>query len=837
VVVSSLTWYGKKYHWQRLVAGREVALDQIFTQNIFDFKTDLTLKHDLTWATRPSEITSKHKFEIRSRFHDSLPVPYWRAVWQTLQNPDTPGMPRRVASEIRRFQQASSSLTLREYLKARAHALRWLEEKVRYKNAEIQKPPITISSLPSFTLGVQNVAQASIDFLRLDQHVKATDWIASHLAPPIQRVPLGRTIPVVDIRSNANGNISARMDLSGCDINLAEFSNRCSLAEGSFIRLSPSSENVHNGQTIGQLLRGGITCTIDSIDWVSGRIFLSPLRQNVSRYALRSWVPPAGTTVFEHGTIDDSISDFVAGKVDERLQGSSGSYVFNWFDPQNPVVPEKAILPEETRERCQEFLRSMSLPTVRLAPDQIKAAIEGLETRIQLLQGPPGTGKTTTTAISLLLKILSQRTSGDIILISAHTHTAVNTLLTRISELHNGFVSHAARTGFTVPNMILKKVFTSQLDPDLPAHIEQFAASSCALRIRRWRREGVLIIGGTTSALLKMARSLSATSQYSSLPNQFQADSLIVDESSMMVFPHFLALATLVKESGDILATGDHRQLAPIIAHDWEREDRPPAVIFQPYVSAYAAIQRIEEGKGLSPRAVRRSVLTQSFRLPPLIRDLIARIYRQDDIELTGTPREALPAQETTTVDWGAVWGGHTGLFLVVHNEYTSRQSNPTEADILESILSAAPVQASSSIAVITPHRAQRSLLRSRLTRFHEGDGPVGTIDTVERLQGGEKPTIIVSATASDLSAISSSAEFILDLNRSNVAFSRAKDRLIVVCSESLLDYIPAETDQYDSAFLWKSLRSLCSQTVVELTSGPFRIRVLTPPPDALAEH
>ncbi|MWR20477.1 hypothetical protein GN074_08065, partial [Helicobacter pylori] len=59
----------------------------------------------------------------------------------------------------------------------------------------------------------------------------------------------------------------------------------------------------------------------------------------------------------------------------------------------------------------------------------------------------------------------------------------------------------------------------------------------------------------------------------------------------MMVFPHYLALASLVAESGQIMLAGDHRQLAPILTHDWEEEDRPPTVLYQPFVSAYDAVQ------------------------------------------------------------------------------------------------------------------------------------------------------------------------------------------------------------------------------------------------------
>jgi superfamily I DNA and/or RNA helicase len=101
-------------------------------------------------------------------------------------------------------------------------------------------------------------------------------------------------------------------------------------------------------------------------------------------------------------------------------------------------------------------------------------------------------------------------------------------------------------------------------------------------------------------------------------------------------------------------------------------------------------------------------------------------------------------------------------------------------------------------------------------------------MDTVERLQGGERETIIVSATASDPAAIAARAEFILNLNRANVAFSRAKRRLIVVCAESLLEHIPPEVEHYGAAVLWKSLRSLCTHVVSEVSVGKYRAAITT---------
>jgi superfamily I DNA and/or RNA helicase len=111
----------------------------------------------------------------------------------------------------------------------------------------------------------------------------------------------------------------------------------------------------------------------------------------------------------------------------------------------------------------------------------------------------------------------------------------------------------------------------------------------------------------------------------------------------------------------------------------------------------------------------------------------------------------------------------------------------------------------------------------------------VDTIDTVERLQGGERKNVIVSATASDPSAIERNAEFVLDLNRANVAFSRVKERLVVVCARTLLDHIPAEADQYEQAKLWKALRELCTVEVGTADVNGHTARLLMPSAERIA--
>lgn len=280
------------------------------------------------------------------------------------------------------------------------------------------------------------------------------------------------------------------------------------------------------------------------------------------------------------------------------------------------------------------------------------------------------------------------------------------------------------------------------------------------------------------------------------------------------------------------MLTGDHRQLAPIVAHDWEREDRPPVVRYQPYSSAYEAVRNLAAEAG--EEQVDVTALRYTYRLPAIVRDLISRLYLLDGVHLAGAPQEILPDAPVDGSAWERIWRDGHGLYLIVHSERRSTNSNAVEASVIEKILDHAPPLPGNSAAIVTPHRAQRNLLQQRLAAYVADGGPVGVIDTVERLQGGERRNIIVSACQSDPASIAARVDFILDLNRSNVAFSRTQERLIVVCSETLLDHIPSEVDQYSATMLWKSLRALCTEQVGVEDVGEHRAAILTVPRDRL---
>jgi hypothetical protein len=833
VVASSLTWYGQRFHWTRRVSGQTVQLDRLFTQDLFDFRTTLAMQDATTWA--PAGQGYLHRFEIRSRFHDSLPAPYWHALWQTLPDPSAPGLNAQTVAQIERYQTAGEPNILPAYLEARTQALRWIEERIRFKNPELDKPRLEVADLRRFSLGIDDATAAAVDFLQLDHAVKMTDWVAGHMKPLRTRVAAGRSIPITDLQPLGNDRLLARINLDGHDITVGDLSERTSLSVGSYVRISPHSGDPGRGQTPGQLLRNGKTCVISEIRWEQAQVELEVRITGQTRYLLQSFGVGGGAELWEHASIDESPSDFVAGKVEDRLVQGRGPHAARWFDPHQPDIPEQTPVDPAAQDRLREELSSVDLGQGHhLSPDQTAAILDGLSARVQLLQGPPGTGKTQTTAASVLSRIALRCPVGSIVLIAANTHTAIDTLLNRIHDVEGPIGSALTAAGQPLPPLRYIRVNDNPTGP-APVWRTDVGTGSGVRNFRTMSDEATLIVAGTTSAILKLARYLGSRSTWGDA-NGFSAQALIVDEASMMVFPHFLALATCTSTDSEILLAGDHRQLSPILANDWESEDRPPAVAYQPFVSAYNAVLQIVNAGPADARRAVRSALEVSFRLPQQIIELIARLYRRDEIELRGLDRPApeAPEQPDNVDPLTSVWAGTGGLYLVLHDERESRSSNVFEATLVRDIVTAGHA-GNGEVAVITPHRAQRTLLTRELTD-HLG-GAVDVIDTVERLQGGERPVVIVSGTASEPNAIGANAEFLLNLNRSNVAFSRSQDRLIVVCAKTLLDHIPAEFEAYQDTLLWKSLRTICSEFVARAVINDHDVQVWTVPSLAPGEQ
>lgn len=65
---------------------------------------------------------------------------------------------------------------------------------------------------------------------------------------------------------------------------------------------------------------------------------------------------------------------------------------------------------------------------------------------------------------------------------------------------------------------------------------------------------------------------------------------------------------------------------------------------------------------------------------------------------------------------------------------------------------------------------------------------------------------ILVSATESDRAYMLASSEFLLDLRCLTVALSRAKRKMILVASQSVISLFSPHEDVFTNAQLWKNL-------------------------------
>ncbi|MEM0448669.1 MAG: AAA family ATPase [Methanomassiliicoccales archaeon] len=813
VVATSVKWFGQAYHWTREVEGRRIRLDDLFRQDLFDFRGRLRVRPDGEWA-REGEPFEEPEFEIRSRFHDGLPIPYWHAVWGTLP-PIGPEMRRNHREALEGYSRVNSPKLIQEYLRARVHAMRWLEERIIPKNRKLRKAFLDLRNLSRFRLAEPNSIRAAVDFLRLDHHVRLSDWLVRCMQPVRDRVAKGETVPIAKGTIMEDGSdvyIEAKLDLERFGEDGEGFWEKSLIEQESWVRLTIYDGDASKGQSPHQLFSEGCTCKVQGVDAREGKIFLKAMRFEPDRYRLFSKIPRDG---FEFAVLDESISDMVATRVEGRLlneASSSPSVALSWFDILRPSVPPLPCPPEEELEKDRRVLEGMIFEGKRLGKDQIEAIMEGLVTRVHLLLGPPGTGKTTTLAAATLLRA-SKLPPGEVLAFAASTHAAVDRLMEELNRLLPSFLEVYQRAHGVRPDLEI-------LDWD-----EAKSARASASRLNELRRVRKIILGGTTNEVLKLCGYMCQLPPFNSRGEGFTVRSLVVDEASMMVMPHFLALASILSAEGCAMLAGDHNQLSPILSHQWEEEDRPYIQLYQPYTSAYDAVASLSRARGIEPSMIRRSALVLTFRLPYEIRTLIDDIYRRDGVELEGA--KAIESRRIERDDdvFGLLWR-QGGIFLILHSESGSKKLNRFEASIIEELVRRGTNRPPGSLAVMTPHRAQRTLLQSVLRPYlTEGD----VIDTVERLQGGERPTVIVSGTQSDPTAISNSADFILYLNRTNVIFSRARERLIVVCARTLLDSVPADKEMYENAMLWKKLRALCSRRLLWFRYRGHEMEVLLP--------
>lgn len=223
-----------------------------------------------------------------------------------------------------------------------------------------------------------------------------------------------------------------------------------------------------------------------------------------------------------------------------------------------------------------------------------------------------------------------------------------------------------------------------------------------------------------------------------------------------------------------------------------------------------AAVEAVRYGRSVNPELGRLIASPEKATIPAPQDVEFIQTHIDDDKKAAVLAAYAQPA---LLVVEGPPGTGKT----LLHDDDLSSQGNETEASIVASIvwglrqtLSAeldgqatgvvhvvpTPEQFwKRTVGIVTPHRAQRALVVRELTKLFKTEAALidEAVDTVEKFQGGERHVILVSFGVADADVIAGEEAFLMQLQRTNVAISRAMAKCIVIMPTTLAGHVPQD--------------------------------------------
>jgi len=412
---------------------------------------------------------------------------------------------------------------------------------------------------------------------------------------------------------------------------------------------------------------------------------------------------------------------------------------------------------------------------------------------IAVIHGPPGTGKTTT-VVEFIRRSLAR---GETILACAPSNHAVDHLLDQLLRIGDEPVrlGHPARVA---PELRARALdILAEKHPDA-RQARKVARDAFALfrQADKWTRARPQ--PGEKAALRREAKDLLTEAQRlealaiervldearvvcatltgldSQVLGKRRFDVAVIDEACQATEP--AAWVSLLRANKLVLA-GDHCQL-------------PPTVISHEAADAGLAVSLMERMVGVFGPQIAR-LLNIQYRMNAAIMGFSnTEFYAGElvaDHSVAGHLLSSLPgvhagALTETPLQFIDTAGASYDEEL---EEDTGSRRNIQEADLAASkvgqLLDAgvSPGQ----VGVIAPYRAQVRALRERL-----GEIPALEIDSVDGFQGREKEAIVVSLVRSNPEG---EIGFLGDVRRTNVAFTRARRKLIVIGDSATLAHHP----------------------------------------------
>jgi hypothetical protein len=496
-----------------------------------------------------------------------------------------------------------------------------------------------------------------------------------------------------------------------------------------------------------------------------------------------------------------------------------------------------------------------------LNDSQAEAVRVGAGAALTVVWGPPGTGKTKTCAAllhGLIAEEARNRAAGPYnVLVTGPTYKAVGELVERLVR-SLGDDGDASCQVYLVYSPSRPDRFPRA---DAGDHIEIIEATSdvtdpafVAMRTALEGARSVVVVATVTHQCARIAEQLSR------MDNVQRAlwplfDFVLIDETSQVDMTTGVMPLALLKQAFQLVVAGDHLQMPPIV------QAEPPlgAEYLVGSIQSY-----LTRRFGLEPVP-----LLRNYRSGVEIVSYTRRLGYPDGLEAAnpGTaisllidPATLRPDLERTGLPWSDAWARtldpQKGIVALTYPDGRAGQANEFEAACVAAAVwlfrqctsrflagrHDTPVDVAQGwddegfwnhgIGIVTPHRAQRAQIVRLLSEVFRQTDPAlieGAVDTVERFQGGERHTIIISFGVGDPDVIVGEERFLLQLERTNVAISRAMGKCVVLLSDEVANHIPEDRRAAMSAHALRGVvDEWCVQRHVEQVQFRGTLRPLT---------
>ena len=399
----------------------------------------------------------------------------------------------------------------------------------------------------------------------------------------------------------------------------------------------------------------------------------------------------------------------------------------------------------ENEEECEKnLLETENSFKLNLLPKQREAIKNSMMAKdYYLIQGPPGTGKSFVLGVIMLEEIFDLKHN---VIVIGPNHMAINNAMAQFIKLIPSYCPLCTKVGqfYNAPNI------TVVIDGK-EYHLENVPRINISWT-RRLNSEHNLnwLIGLTPHAL------------YTSRARGLECDTLIIDEAGQMTIP--LAMMGIIKAKKFIFA-GDHKQLPPIISSEKIKGEMRQSV-FQRLISENNC-----------------TMLDTSFRMCEPICRFVSYLFYD------GKLKAMKPGHGKTLICDNPLYNFDTPVVLYeVIDE--GEQASDEEARFIANTIAEFIKRGISAkeIGVLSPFRAQAANIRRHIRRHTAIDDESKqdlTSDTIDKMQGQEREIIIYSLVSGNIDYMTEMAEFLYNPNKMNVAFSRAKSKLIIVGSLS----------------------------------------------------